>query len=535
MTNKVSYIIQFKDKFSRTADNVNRKLKKIDERATASGRKIGWLATEYKMLAATAKISLSKISASIRKVSFDSIGRSADMAKARIKGMQQQAKKTGKVGLGAGTVASAAVTLPTILIGKSLVDASSDATENANKFNTVFESIKTGANSVADSFAESYGVAASTSRELIGSTGDLLVGLGITEKGALKMSKSVVELAADLASFQNLEGGAADAADRLTKGLTGETESLKAMGIIIRQDTKAFKDLVKFTMRSERITLQAAKAKVILAEAAKQSGKALGDVRRTWGDYANAARRATEKNIALKETYGKHLIPLAEKLIEIYEELADWLISLSPATQRFALALAGVVAIGGPLLLIASGLIFAFGLMSATMVIVSASIAGLAVAGALLIANWGVVTQFFKDSMNILAASTIVAVVGIILMWRKFKGWVLEIFDEIGNSFTALWEGRFIDSIKSAVNVGVKLLNGLLLPVSAISNAIGFGQLKIPEFETGGPALTAPVGAGNGTVNGQITVAAAPGSEVKSTKLTNKSSGLNLGLNMRAL
>jgi hypothetical protein len=521
MTNKVSFIIQFKDKFSRTSAAIRRQFKGIKKGADAASRGIR------------------KISSALKAVSFANLERGAKRATARLKELGKRGENLRKIGKGiatAGVASTAAVTLPAALIGKSLVDAASDATETKNKFNTVFESIKSKANEVASEYAKSFGVATSTSQRLLGSTGDLLVGLGQSESAALSTSKRIIELAADLASFQNLEGGTADAADRLTKALTGETESLKMLGIIIRQDTPEFKKLVKQTMRTDRVSIQLAKSTVILNESIRQSKKSIGDVSRTWDDYANLTRRVSERNIELKETYGQHLIPLATMMVKAYEKLVDIFINLSPATQKFILAVAGITAVLGPLLLIIGGLVIAFSFISLPILAITAAIAGLVLAGAFLIANWKKVTQFMRDSMNLAAAGAIIAIVLIIKTWREFKASVMGVIDDIKVAFADLWDSSFITSIKNAVSKGLDLLKPLLTPLAAVSDLIGFGDVNVASVaanDAGAPS--APVVAANGTLDGQITVAAAPGSEVKSTKLINRSSGLNVGMNMRAL
>ena len=121
-------------------------------------------------------------------------------------------------------------------VGKFLKESerlARNAQETFSKFDTVFESISKSANDTADTFAESFGIAGSTARELLSATGDLLVGMGATEQQALDLSTEVNTLAADLASFSNIEGGTARASAALTKALLGETESAKLLGIVI--------------------------------------------------------------------------------------------------------------------------------------------------------------------------------------------------------------------------------------------------------------------------------------------------------------
>lgn len=189
-------------------------------------------------------------------------------------------------------------------------NAARDAIETKNKFDTVFSSLKKGANSVADTFSKSFGLAGSTARKLLGDTGDLLVGFGFAEEKALDLSVQVNELAQDLASFTNFAGGAEGASAALTKGILGETESVKALGIVLRQNTKEFREQMKVKMEVHGLTENQARAEILLAEAYKQSGKAVGDYARTKDDLANVERRANEELKETMETVGKKLTPV---------------------------------------------------------------------------------------------------------------------------------------------------------------------------------------------------------------------------------
>ena len=90
-----------------------------------------------------------------------------------------------------------------------------DAEETTNKFKTVFSSMDIVATRTAKTLADSYGLAHTTAMELLGDTGDILVGFGFTEESALELSKKVQELSVDLASFTNYAGGASGASSQL--------------------------------------------------------------------------------------------------------------------------------------------------------------------------------------------------------------------------------------------------------------------------------------------------------------------------------
>ncbi len=205
------------------------------------------------------------------------------------------------VGIGVATVALAGL----VKVGKVWSKAASDQAEIGSKFATIFRDISDDAEAMADSFAENFGLAGSTSRELLGNTADLLTGLGFTQQGALELSEQVNTLAADLASFSNFAGGTTGASEALTKALLGEAESAKALGIVINQNTQEYKDAIKFYTEVEGKTLLQAKAFTALQFATEQSGNAIGDVSRTWESHANVQRRLEESTKSFNEEMGK--------------------------------------------------------------------------------------------------------------------------------------------------------------------------------------------------------------------------------------
>jgi len=177
---------------------------------------------------------------------------------------------------------------------KSAFMAAVAAEEITNKYKTVFETLPRGARKVSKAFAKDFGLAQSTAEELLSGTGDLLVGFGFSEEAALDLSKRVNELSVDLASFQNLQGGASRASEALTKALLGETESAKSLGIVIRQNTKEYRDQVAEIAKAQGISVVQAKAIANLEIAYKQSTKAVGDFARTQNSTANQLRQTGE-------------------------------------------------------------------------------------------------------------------------------------------------------------------------------------------------------------------------------------------------
>ena len=277
------------------------------------------------------RIRLDKLNGDIKSVqtSLDKITKaSKKTAKESQKGLGKFFSFIKSSGVGS-FLALSAVVAGTVKYLKDSEKAASDAQEVYSKFDTVFESISESANNAADSFAESFGVAGSTARELIGSTGDLLVGMGATEDTALDLSMQVQELASDLASFSNIEGGTKRASEALTAALLGETERMKLLGVVIRQSDVQQRLMEKGQDKLTGQALMLAKAQITLKMATEQSQKAIGDTQRTFNSAANVTKRLKEHQKALREEIGTGIVeamtPLRIATDKVITSFTKWL------------------------------------------------------------------------------------------------------------------------------------------------------------------------------------------------------------------
>ncbi len=231
-------------------------------------------------------------------------------------------KFIGKSGVGAFLSFGAAIAIVTKALKASLEQAEKDQ-EVFSKFNTVFEGIQNSANDMADTFADSFDLADSTARELLGTTGDLLTGFGATETQALSLSERVNTLAGDLASFSNVEGGVAQSSKALTAALLGEREQVKQLGIVIREVDIQQALLEKGQSKLKGQALLLAKAEITLELAYKQSTKAIGDYERTSDSAANASKRLEESQKGLAGAFGTLLLDPVAKAKTLFSDLAD--------------------------------------------------------------------------------------------------------------------------------------------------------------------------------------------------------------------
>ncbi|MCK5642495.1 MAG: hypothetical protein KAJ19_16935, partial [Gammaproteobacteria bacterium] len=140
---------------------------------------------------------------------------------------EKRLQKLGKTIRGIGRTFSLFVTAPIVALGGSFIKVAADAEETESKFREVFRGITDDADAMAAALSKDFDLANTTAQEMLATTGSLLVQFGFSTDAALKMSKQVSALSVDIASFENVQGGAARASQAITKALLGEREMLK--------------------------------------------------------------------------------------------------------------------------------------------------------------------------------------------------------------------------------------------------------------------------------------------------------------------
>lgn len=306
-------------------------------------------------------------------------------------------KKFGSSMTNAGRTMTAGLTVPLVALGGTAVKLASDFAETEQKFNQVFSSIQGTASKVAANFKRDFGLSGKAAKQMLGDTGDLLVGFGFTEDSALDLSKQVNELAVDLASFTNFSGGSEGASKALTKALVGETESAKALGIVIRQNTTEYKNRVAQIMKEQGVSELQAKALANLQIAMEQTQKAQGDYARTSGGFANQLRLLQAQFEDLAVEIGNALMPIAQKLMNLVKGGLKFWNGLSKSVKNTAIEIGVLAASIGPALLVL-GQISKIAAVALTPI--GAVIGGLIAAAVVIVKNWDYVKKVLVDVIN---------------------------------------------------------------------------------------------------------------------------------------
>ena len=170
------------------------------------------------------------------------------------------------------------------------IKAGSNFEEMQSKFDTVFGATAEQAESWSASFRNAVGGSRVEIKGMLADSQDMLTGFGASTEEGLRLSTMFQSLGTDLASFGNLQGGASEGVERLRKGLLGEHENLKAMGIIINETTLAQELSAKGDKRKLKELSELEKIQLRYEIAVKQSKNAIGDAEKTSGSFANRMR-----------------------------------------------------------------------------------------------------------------------------------------------------------------------------------------------------------------------------------------------------
>lgn len=242
----------------------------------------------------------------------------------------------------------------------AVINSASDAQEIGAKFDVVFGKLTGEARKWATDFGDSVGRATQDVEQWMAGLQDTFVPLGIARNEAAELSKSLVTLAVDVASFNN----AADATviRDFTSALVGNHETVRKYGVIISESAMKQEALRRGLNKtySEFTDLE----KVQLRYSLIQSGTtdAQGDALRTADSYANQVKRLSANFTELKTSIGEEALPAMTEFVGLLNNNSDVisktlvrplqsvseLIKISGAVQELINAQGGISRPGSP-------------------------------------------------------------------------------------------------------------------------------------------------------------------------------------------
>jgi hypothetical protein len=274
------------------------------------------------------------------------------------KGMDSAATKLSRVGdsmTKVGDRMTKNITLPLLAVGTAAVKMASDLEETKNKTSVVFGSMAEDVLKFSEGSAEAMGMSQQAALDYASTYGSIISNMGVAENQTAAMSKSLVELTADYASFHNLNPG--EAFEKIKAGLVGSSEPLISLGKDLRvASVEAYAVANGIATAGEKMTneqLAMARFGTLLA----QSTKEMGDFARTSDGLANSSRIVTAQVQDVAAAFGKELIPVAVEFMQVLIPLLKRVNEMPPATKKSIVSILAFAAAAGPVLSVVGRLV----------------------------------------------------------------------------------------------------------------------------------------------------------------------------------
>ena len=252
-----------------------------------------------------------------------------------------------------GSKLTAGVTLPLAAAGSAAVKYASDAGEAINKVEVAFGSSADAVKAWSETTLTSIGLARGTALDMAALFGDMATSMGYSQDAAADMSMELVNLAGDLASFKNI--GIDQASTALKSIFTGETESLKELGVVMTQANLEAYALAQGYTTAYTAMDQAQQVAVRYQYVLANTKNAQGDFARTSESTANQLRIFQESLKEAAATAGDELLPIITPMIARLNELIQSFGELDEGTKQAVVQAALFLATLGPMLKLTSG------------------------------------------------------------------------------------------------------------------------------------------------------------------------------------
>lgn len=231
-----------------------------------------------------------------------------------------------------GAMAAAAFSVQAVgkFVG-SCLELGSNLSEVQNVVDTAFPKMSAQVDAFAKNAMESFGLSETVAKQYMGTFGAMSKAFGFAEQDAYEMSATLTGLAGDVASFYNLDPS--EAYTKLKSVFTGETESLKDLGVVMTQAALDQYALANGFGKTTSAMSEQEKVSLRLAFVTDQLSLASGDFIRTQDSWANQTRVLALRFDDLKASLGKGFIAVFTPIVKGI----NWVLAnLQPLADSFA-------------------------------------------------------------------------------------------------------------------------------------------------------------------------------------------------------
>lgn len=345
-------------------------------------------------------------------------------------------------------VAGAAITA----VNVKLVKMAASAEESENLFEVSMGGMADSARAWSQQLSKDLGLNQYEIRRTVGLMDVMLKSMGLSEDAAYGMSTSLVQLSQDMASFYNMSPD--EAFQKIQAGITGETEPLKRLGIIVNETTVKQWALTNGLIKQGQELSEQQKVLARYGVIMESTKNAQGDLARTIGSTTNQARIFSSITSELAVTLGTALLPavnstlvLLNKLLRSVQTFVSTFPNATSAIVIFSASMGILATVAGGVLLILPGLAAAAAAAGTTMLAVAGALtlkflilASAITAVVLAVQNFDFLKGIFfsfAEGVNQMVASAQEGLAGLMEMLAKLPGPQQAFFQGLATDYQA--------------------------------------------------------------------------------------------------
>lgn len=228
----------------------------------------------------------------------------------------------GKIGAAVGVAFGTAAL---ISFGRQCINLGSNIDEVQNVVDVAFGNMSYKIEEFAQTSIENFGMSRLSAKKTASTYMAMARSMGVSEETASDMSVTLTGLTGDVASFYNISQELADI--KLKSVFTGETETLKDLGIVMTQTNLQAFALSSGINKNIADMTQAELVGLRYNYVLKQLELANGDFARTQGSWANQTRILSENWKELMSVLGQGLIQILTPVLRVLNKIVESLIN----------------------------------------------------------------------------------------------------------------------------------------------------------------------------------------------------------------
>lgn len=252
---------------------------------------------------------------------------------------------TGAIKKLGGVIAATFAVQKIVQFGKEAIELGSDLQEVQNVVDVTFTTMSEQVNKFAKNAATAAGLSETMAKRYVGTFGAMSKAFGFAESEAFSMSTALTQLAGDVASFYNISQD--EVYTKLKSVFTGETETLKDLGVVMTQNALDSYALAKGMGKTTKQMSEQEKVALRYSFVLDQLSAAQGDFARTSDSWANQTRILSLNFDTFKANIGQALINIFTPFLKVINQIVSKMAQLSSYFVAFSEMLVGKSTSGG--------------------------------------------------------------------------------------------------------------------------------------------------------------------------------------------